>query len=101
MKTNKILLTSFIMMAVLSVSATRITESTSPESTELKQCGVTNAQISTYLSRTHPHHHTVYSVWDIPGTCNSNASIENCGTATVYVENGIIIGHQDANGICE
>lgn len=100
MKTNKILLTSFIMMAVLSVSATHTTESTNPNSTEIMQCGVTNQQITDYLVNG-PHHHTVYSVWDVRGTCNSKASIENCGTATVFVENGMIVGHQDAAGICQ
>ena len=99
MKTIKFLLTSLIMMAVLTVGATRITESTSPESTEVKQCGVTNAQITTYL-RTCSHHHTVYWVQDIPGTCNSLAGIEGCSTATVYVESGIIIGHSDNQGVC-
>jgi len=99
MKTIKILLTSIVMMAVLTVSATRITESTSPESTEVKQCGVSNAQISTYL-RTCSHLHVVYWVQDIPGTCNSKAGIEGCSTATVYVVEGQIVGHADANGYC-
>ena len=100
MKTTKFLLTSLIMMAVLTVGATRITESTSPESTEVKQCGVSNAQISDYL-RNCSHHHTVYWVQDIPGTCNSKAGIENCKVATVVVESGIIMGHTDANVNCD
>ena len=99
MKTIKFLLTSLVMMAVLTVSATRTTESTSPESTEMKQCGVSNSQISTYL-RNCSHHHTVYWVQDISGTCNSLAGIENCGTATVYVSDGVIIYHADNIGSC-
>lgn len=99
MKTIKILLTSIVMMAVLTVSATRTTESTNPNSTEMTQCGVTNAQITDYLINC-SHHHTVYSVWDVRGTCNSKASIENCGTATVFVESGMIVGHQDQTGVC-
>ncbi|MBI3500776.1 MAG: hypothetical protein HY063_03195 [Bacteroidetes bacterium] len=66
---------------------------------ELKQCGVSNAQITSYLQNC-SHHHSVFWVSDIPGTCNSNAGIENCGTATVYVTDGVIVGHVDANGIC-
>ncbi len=100
MKTIKFLLTSLIMMAVLTLSATRVTESTNPESTEMKQCGVTNLQITTYL-RGAPHYHTVYWVQDIPGTCNSLAGIGGCSTATVYVQSGSIIGHADSNVNCD
>ena len=64
-----------------------------------KQCGITNTQITTYL-QTCSHHHTVRYVRDIPGTCNSEAGIENCGTATVYVSDGIIVGHGDQSGYC-
>jgi hypothetical protein len=39
-------------------------------------------------------------VRDISGSCNSQAGIENCGTATVYVSEGIIVGHDDNAGIC-
>lgn len=100
MKTIKILLTSLTMMLVLTVDATRTSNSTSPHSTEVKQCGVSNETITKYLERS-SHQHTVYWVQDIPGTCNSLAGIENCGTATVLVQNGNIIAHTDANGICE
>lgn len=58
------------------------------------QCGVTNAQITSYLQNC-SHHHTVYSVSDIRGTCNSSAAIEFGGTAVVYVDNGIVVGHMD------
>lgn len=100
MKTAKILITSCIMMLVLTVGATRTAESTSPESTAVKQCGVSNAQIKAYLQE-HPHHHTVYWVQDILGTCNSSAGIEGCGVATVIVFEGNIITHSDASGYCE
>lgn len=100
MKKTKILLTALVMMAMLTVSATRTPDSTSPESTVIKQCGVSNSQISAYL-RTGSHHHTVYWVQDIPGTCNSLAGIEGCGTATVYVVEGSIVGHLDNTGVCE
>src|ERR1051325_3421461 len=66
---------------------------------ECLQCGVTNAQIQTYLE-TCSHHHTVYWIQDIPGTCNSRAGIENCDNATVYVSGGAIIGHTDAGLSC-
>ena len=66
---------------------------------ECKQCGVTSAQVIEYLQNC-SHHHTVSWVSDIPGTCNSSAGIENCGTATVYVSGGSIIGHQDQAGYC-
>ena len=89
MKTTKILsAAALIVCAVCSMGAKRL------------QCGVSNADIASYLQNC-SHHHTVYSVWDIPGTCNSNASIENCKIATVYVSDGIIIYHVDASGICE
>jgi hypothetical protein len=58
------------MMMVLTLSATSLPESMSPESTVVKQCGVTNAQICTYL-RNCSHHHTPSWVQDIAGTCNS------------------------------
>ena len=99
MKATKILLTSLIMMAVLSVSATRTTEATSPESTEIKQCGVSNSQILTYL-RNCSHHHTPTWIQDITGTCNSLVGIEGCSAATVYVSDGAIVGHTDAGGYC-
>jgi len=64
------------------------------------QCGVSSTQIIDYLKGA-PHYHSyACCVVDIPGTCNSTATIENCGTATVYVQNGIIIGHLDHGGIC-
>ena len=66
---------------------------------ECKQCGVSNATITEYLVNC-SHHHTVYWVQDIAGTCNSQAGIEGCGVATVYVSNGAVIGHQDASGYC-
>lgn len=100
MKTIKFLLTSLVMMAVLTVSATRTTESTSPESTEIKQCGVSNSQISNYL-RNCSHHHTVNWVQDISGTCNSLAGTGGCSTATVFVVDGAIISHTDNGGYCE
>lgn len=100
MKTIKILLTSCVMMLVLVAGASRTAESSSPTSTEIKQCGVSNAQITAYLQDC-AHHHTVYWVQDIPGTCNSLAGIESCGTATVYVQNGRIIAHGDAQGYCD
>ena len=94
MKTTKIFTAAALLVfAAMSMGAV-------PAKEETKQCGVTNAQIQRYLE-TCSHHHTVYSVWDVPGTCNSKATIENCKTATVFVSEGEIIGHMDANGICE
>lgn len=46
------------------------------------------------------HHHWACCATPIPGTSNWTAIIENCGTATVVVNNGIIIVHSDARGIC-
>ena len=100
MKTTKLLLTSCIMMAVMSVSATRTIDASSPESTVVKQCGVTNAQIASYL-RNCSHHHVPGAITDIPGTCNSSVAIENCKTATVFVSEGIIITHSDVGISCE
>ena len=72
--------------------------SAAPANTKV-QCGVSNAQIISYLQCC-PHHHSACCVVDIPGTCNSTASIENCGTATVFVQDGIIVGHTDNGGYC-
>lgn len=63
------------------------------------QCGVSHAQIEAYLEGA-PHYHTVFAIRDIAGTCNSEADIENCGKATVYVQNGRIVGHIDQTGYC-
>ena len=96
----KVLLTSLAMMlsVVLLSSATNPTEPTAIvlTSESSQQCGVTNAQITTYLQEC-SHHHTVYWVQDISGTCNSLAGIENNKAATVIVQSGIIVGHSDAN----
>lgn len=92
MRTQSLLFTSAAVFGMLSISAI-------PAKVETKQCGVTNEQISAYLQSC-SHHHTVYAVWDVPGTCNSKASIENCGIATVYVGNGRVIGHMDETGYC-
>ena len=101
MKKIKLLLTSFtLMMTVITVGATHTAESTSPESTVVKQCGVTNAQISSYL-RNCSHHHVPGAITDIPGSCNSSVVIENCLTSTVFVSEGIIVGHQDYGVSCE
>lgn len=67
--------------------------------TKTKQCGVSDAQIISYLQN-HPHNHTVYTVRDITGTCNSLARVENCVDATVYVDGGTITGHLDNNANC-
>ena len=89
MKTKKLFLASALLMGMFAVSATSATK---------VQCGVTNAQITSYL-QTCSHHHTVYSVSDIPGSCNSSANIDGGRTATVFVANGIVIGHSDSSGI--
>ena len=101
MKKIKLMLTSFtLMMTVITVGATHTAESTSPESTVVKQCGVTNAQIASYL-RNCSHHHVPGAITDIPGTCNSSVAIENCLTSIVYVADGYVIGHADSGISCE
>ena len=103
MKTTRMLLVSAILFAVMSLNATRVTAPASSnaaaEFNTVKQCGVSNSQITSYLQNC-SHHHTVYWVRDITGSCNSEAGIENCKKATVFVENGIIVGHQDSNDVC-
>ena len=68
----------------------------SDEFNQVKQCGFTNAQITSCLQNC-SRHHTVYWVRDITGTCNSLAGIESCDQATVYVSDGSIVGHTDQN----
>ena len=102
MKPIKFLLFSAMMFAVLTISATSVTEpakTNTSEFNQMKQCGVTNAQITSYLQNC-SHHHTVYWVRDITGTCNSLAGIESCDQATVIVSDGSIISHQDQNYNC-
>ena len=101
MKTQKLLLTLSLILAIFCVSATngKETEKKEPKA-EMVQCGVTNSQIYNYLVNC-SHHHSVGDITDIPGTCNSKAVIESCKTATVYVVEGIIVGHQDSNGFCK
>jgi hypothetical protein len=100
MKTTKFLLTSLIMMiGVLTMGASGTTDISSPESTVVKQCGVSNSQITSYLQNC-SHHHTVLWVRDISGSCNSLAGIENCNQATVIVSDGIVVGHSDGNYNC-
>ena len=71
----------------------------SDEFNHVKQCGVTNAQITSYLQNC-SHHHTVYWVRDITGTCNSLTGIENCNRATAIVSHRSITSHQDQNYNC-
>jgi|ERR1041385_2343772 hypothetical protein len=102
MKTKKMFLAA-ALLGLFAVSATnpastiKAVNLNNPE--ECKQCGVSNATITEYLVNC-SHHHTVYSVSDIPGTCNSSAMIESCQMSTVYVTNGVIIGHADSNISC-
>lgn len=91
MKTIKPLLVAVIMFAVMTLNA--------PSIACMKQCGVTNAQITTYL-QTCSHHHSVMYVRDIIGTCNSVAGIENCHITTVTVVGGVITGHIDSGTDC-
>ena len=83
---KKIFLSATLLLGVFAISATPAKESK-------VQCGVSNDQIAYYL-QTCSHHHTVYWVRDITGSCNSSAGIES-GTAIVYVSNGIIVNHDD------
>jgi hypothetical protein len=105
MKTPKFLLVAATMFAVITLNATRIKEParifaiTKANYSKVKQCGVSNEQITSYLQNC-SHHHSVSWVRDITGTCNSTAGIENCGTATVYVSEGAIINHTDNGGYC-
>jgi hypothetical protein len=110
MKTSKqISLTVMVLLAILIATAATFPSKKESRKKALKierltpelqkQCGITNAQITTYLQNC-SHHHTVRYVQDIPGSCNSTAGIENCGVATVIVSDGIIAGHSDANGYC-
>jgi len=114
MKTTKLFFAAAILLGMFAISATAPLNPPTggkPENPSAVippsgdegalQCGVSNAEIQRYLE-TCSHHHTVYSVWDIPGTCNSNASIESCQIATVYVSGGRILGHvHSSGGICE
>lgn len=93
MKTTKLMLSSLMVMAILSLSATRATES-KVEATAESRCAVSLAAMKTYLE-THEHHHTVNYIQYLTN-CNGLAEIET-GAATVYVENGIIVGHVDPN----
>ena len=108
MKTKKALLTSLAMMLIVGLT----TAAKYPTSTEKNsmpadkpadeacvQCGVTNAQITSYLQNC-SHHHTVQWVKDVPSSCNSTAGTENCNIATVYVQDGNIIGHADNGYNC-
>ena len=84
--------------AILSVTGP-LKINASDEFNRVKPCGVTNTQIANYLKNC-SHHHTVYWVRDITGTCNSLAGIESCDQATVIMSDGSIIGHQDQNYNC-
>jgi hypothetical protein len=103
MKITKFLLVTLIMFAMLTLNATRVSETIKSNAAEkydaTMQCGVSNSQITAYLQNC-SHHHAVLWVTNIEGTCNSKAGIENCGTATVYVTEGVIVGHTDSQGYC-
>jgi len=78
MKIKKVLTAiTIIAFAVLSTGAKRI------------QCGVSNAAIIAYLKGAPHYHPYACCVVDIPGSCNSTATIENCGTATQTMKNKI------------
>jgi len=90
---KKLFLATALALGLFAISATPLAKSK-------VQCGVSNAQIIAYLQGAPHYHPYVCCVTEIPGTCNSKATIENCGTATVFVQDGIVVGHSDANGIC-
>lgn len=90
---KKLFLITTLALGLFAISAT-------PVANSKVQCGVSNAQIIAYLQGAPHYHPYVCCVQDIPGTCNSKATIENCGTATVFVVDGIIVSHADAAGRC-
>ncbi len=102
MKTKKLLLLPALLLAFFMLSGMNVnmhSMSVKTFSAKKDQCGVTDAAVATYL-RNCSHHHSVTSVTDIPGTCNFSAAIENCGTATVYTSDGIVVGHMDNYSPC-
>ena len=100
MKIQKLFLATTLLLSVFAISAKGPSETMKPKAKETIQCGVSSAAIIEYLKTCSHHHTSACCVVDIPGGCNSTATIENCGTATVFVSNGIIVGHSDSNGIC-
>ncbi|MDZ4809597.1 MAG: hypothetical protein SGI96_15205 [Bacteroidota bacterium] len=101
MRIQRFFIAAVLMISLAGLSAKSVkNENNEIPISEIVQCGVSNAQISAYLEAC-SHHHTVYWVQDIPGSCNSKAGIEGCSIATVYVDNGIITGHMDAAGVCD
>jgi len=98
MKKSKLFFVAAIMFAVMSLGATNPTESASEKAEGNKQL-ITGEQIIAYLQGA-PHFHWACCARPVPGSSNWTATIENCGSALVYVSNGIIVGHSDANGYC-
>lgn len=101
----KIIFSSTIMAAVLSLGAAGYKEPAMTASATLvsdanaktEQLRITAQDILNYLQGP-PHYHWACCAEPIPGTSNWTADIEEGGTATVFVSNGIITGHMDQSG---
>jgi len=94
MKTTKFLFASIMMTAVLTLSSFHASKPAKAEANaEAARCPVSLEQMTAYLQGS-PHYHTVNSI--VYSGCNGVAQCDGYTvTSTVYVSNGIIVGHMD------
>lgn len=93
---KKLVLTATLAMGLFAISATNPAIEKPEVKSEENQLRVSAQDVINYLTGA-PHYHWACCAELIPGTSNWTAQIEEGGTATVYVSNGIIVNHADAN----
>ena len=95
MKTAKnILAKSLIIVSalfIMSFTSNPLSDTTKTSDTETV-CGVSDTEVDKYLIS---HGYTVISLELVEGSCNRLATTQNDYQTIVYVEEGIIIGHED------
>ena len=99
MKTNKLFLGAAILFAAVSLGASNLPLASGTKAatvkTEAAELRITADDIIAHLQG-YPHYHAgACCAVPIPGTTNWLAEIGGGLTATVFVENGIIVGHAD------
>lgn len=98
MKTQKLFLGAAILFAAVSLGASNPPMSIGAKATvktEAAELRVTEADVIAHLQGAPHYHAAACCAVPIPGTNNWTAQIGGGLTATVFVENGIVVMHTD------
>lgn len=92
---KNILVKSFIVFGValiLSFTTSNKAAAVSEMTATTDLCGVSDTDVTKYLQR---YGYTVYSLKAIEGACDREATTQNTFRTVVFVQEGIITGHED------